>query len=144
MNDLEDDLGFTVIKRCKQPFIYDQEPWIRVLLERLSKCIGAYKRHQFYEQIRKSDESDLVIMHTCCQTKSTGQISLAASGSTDNENIAIFRDVLAGGKPIDQITVELTAGPIVDASYCSIRLLEFSFLDQSLQSVVLALRVFDG
>lgn len=135
----EDDFGFIVIKRCKQPFVDDQESWIRVLLECLSKGIGSYKRHQFYELVREPDESDLVIMHTCCQAKSTGQISLATAGRTNNENIAILRDVLAGGKPIDQIPVELTAGAIVDAGYCSIWLLEFSVLDQSLQSVVLAL-----
>ena len=126
MNDLENDLGFIIVKRREQPFIDDQQPWIRVLLDRLSKGICAYKRHQFYEQIRESDESDFVIMHTRCQTKSTGQICLAAAGSSNNENIAIFRDVLTGGKPIDQVPVELTAGSIVDAGYCSIRLLEFS------------------
>ena len=126
MNDLENDLGFIIVKRCEQPFIDDQQSWIRVLLDRLSKGIGTYKRHQLYEKIRESDESDFVIMHTCCQSKGIGQICLAATGSTNNENIAILRDVLTCGKPIDKITVELTACSIVDAGYCSIRLLEFS------------------
>ena len=50
MDDFEDHFSFFIIEWCKQPFVYDQQFWIRVFLDGLSKGIGTNKRKQLYRE----------------------------------------------------------------------------------------------
>src|SRR5699024_12252827 len=76
-------------------------------------------------------------------TESAGHVGLSTPGSTRNEQVPVLRDILTGCKTFNQTAVKFPAGSIVDTSDVSFWLIEPGSLDQTLQTVALAVIVFD-
>ena len=59
----------------------------------------------------------------------TGQISLSTSGSPGDKEISVFCDIFTSCKPLDQRTVQLAPGSIVDIANVCVWLVEPGIVD---------------
>ena len=71
-----------------------------------------------------------------------GHIGLAAASGAGNEDVPVLRNVFAGCQPLNQRSVQLPAGGVVNGGNMCLRLVEGSTLNDPLQAVVLPVGIF--
>lgn len=127
----------------KQPFIQDQNNRIGILGQNfLVRPIGA-RKFKFKEQIRKSDILCPVTLLAGFHTKGACQVCLAAAGRSGDKQIPVLCNILTGGEPLDQLSIELPPGCIIDVSDESLRLIKAGIANEAFEAVGLSVAVFD-
>ena len=122
----------------KKPFIENQQSWISVLLQYISKSALIFRRFEINEQIRHPDILDSVIVLTGLHPESTGHVGFPTAGRAGNEDVPVFCDVLTGCQPLNKRPIQLAVMPVVNRGDRSIRLFKSGIPNQPFQSVVFA------
>ena len=114
MEKLQNVMLFGFDRLQQEPLINDQQS--RISLFPLDFLVYAVItcHFQFKEQIRELNIICLVALLTRFHPERTGQISLSTPGCTGNKKIPMLCDMFTRCKPLNQGTVQLTSGSIID------------------------------
>lgn len=115
----------------QKPFINDQQNWVGVFPLDLFVCAVITSHLQFQEQIQQANILRLVTLFACSHPECACQIGLSAPSSSSNKEIPVFCDVFTGCKPLNQRTVQLAPGSIVNIANVCIRLVKSGITDQT-------------
>ena len=93
--------------------------------------------------IRKPYIPYWVIVLACFHAKGTGHISFTTSGCSSNKDVPVFCNVFTGCQTVDQCFVQLSSRMVIDRCDAGIWLFKLSLTDQSFQTIVFTVAVFD-
>src|SRR5699024_5076399 len=97
---------------------------------------------QFQEQIRKPNVFCFVTLLAGFHTKCTRQIGFAAPGCACDKEIPVLCDVFTCCESLDQFSIQLASGGIVNVADICVWSVESSTADQPIQAIALAVAVF--
>ena len=142
VEQFQDVMLFRLRGLQKEPFVQNQQSGVGVLRQNLSVVVLRPGNLQIQKQIREPDVLGLETLLTDLHAQRTGNIGLAAASGTGNEDVSVLRNVFAGCQPLNQRSVQLPAGGVVNGGNMCLRLVEASTLNDPLQAVVLPVGIF--
>ena len=143
MEKFQNVMLFGFIWFQQEPFINDQQDRVGIFPLDLLVCAIVTCHFQLQEQIRKPNIFRFVTLLAGFHPECTCQIGLAAPGCACDKEISVLRDIFTCCKPLDQCTVQLAAGSIIDITNVCIWLIKSGISDQAFQAVALAVAVLN-
>ena len=122
----------------QEPFINDQQNRIGIFPLDFLVCAIVTCHLQFQEQIRKPYILRFVTLPACFHPERTCQIGLAAPGCACDKEIPVLCDVFTCCESLDQFSIQLASGSIVNVADVCVRLIESGIANQALQAIALA------
>lgn len=119
----------------QEPFINDEEGWVGIL--GLNFLVGVVRPShvEFKEYIRQANVLCLVALLAGFHTKGTGHVCFATPGSAGNEQVPVLSNIFTGCQPLNQASVELPSGSIVDIRDVSFWLVKSGTFNEAFQAV---------
>ena len=138
LHNLQHIVGFLRRQRTNQPLVQDQQIFLLVGFKHLFQRTAAAGNTQFIQQFRHTDVLHLLEAAAGCIAQSAGNVGLAITRSSLEDNVVAFVNVLAGGKPQHLCLVQLAVLVVFNAFHSGRRHGEVCIADKPVQFVALS------
>ena len=99
LHDIQQVPGPCLIQRIQEPFVNNEQGILLVLGHELADCAVAPGDLELHQKIREPDVFQRIEPSCRSHAQSAGQIGLAAAGGSQQDNVVMLLDVVAGAEP---------------------------------------------
>ena len=138
IHDLKQIAGFAFFQRIQQPLVNDQQGILLVLRHKLANRSIAPGDAEFHQKIRQTNVFHRQELPGSCHAQSTSQIGLTAAGGSQQDDIVVFMDIVAGAQTEQLIPLQFPIRQILDILQASVSLGEGGVPNQAIQMVALS------
>ena len=147
LNELGDVADFLFVRRDEQPFVEDEEPRSRILLECPLDVTIPPRQSYIDKEVRQPHVERADIPLDGFVPERAGEVGLSFARRSRDEDVTVVVDVAAGAELFDEPVIQLTPAGVVDFFQACVGLVEigeFQETDPAVRDAAAVLGVDNG